>query len=164
MAMLVSVSLLFISCQNDGRDGARKGEIMVSYEFPESNWTFEDQVLNMQFDVEDTTKNYSITFYLNYDTTANKLQELPLNITLVYPDGMETFVTSKFIFDPVLNKAITPTGKGGVCNMSLVAFPKKHLSQKGTYSVILYRKAEKYDNYGFNKITLKVAPVGKAGE
>lgn len=138
----------------------QKNIITVVHEFPSSNWTFDEQVIDLDFNVEDTTTNYRIEFVLNYDSAMNVLPELPLNITLIAPDGMESFVTSKFIFDPILNKNITPTGQGSVCNMSLIAFPKKKLNQKGKYTIEFYRKAEKYDNYGFNSLTLKVVPVG----
>lgn len=159
-ALLLGTILLLPCCRHIGNKQA--ADITVTYTFPDGNWTFDEQVLNFNFDITDTSQYYSIGFVLNYDSTINVLASLPLNITLVYPDKMETYVTSQFNFDPAINKDILPTGKKNVCNMPLVAFPKKKLNQKGTYTVILYRKAEKYDNYGFNTLTLKVKDLGKS--
>ena len=158
--VLLLVTGLLLSCGHHFGN-KQASDITVTHTFPDGNWTFEEQVLNFNFDISDTSNYYSISFQLNYDSTINMLTDLPLNITLTYPDGMETYVTSQFDFDPAINKSIMPTGKAGVCNMPLVAFPKKKLNQKGTYTVTLYRKAKKYDNYGFNSLTLNVKNLGK---
>ena len=48
---------------------------------------------------------------------------------------------------------------GGMSELEVVAFPKKNLNRKGRYNVKIYRKAEKADNYGFNKLSLRVSKV-----
>ena len=97
----------------------------------------------------------------NYDTTLNELTEVPVNITITAPDGMETFVSSVLNFDSKINKDITLTGEGSVANMKLIAFPSKKFNQLGKYTVTFYRKTPKYDNYGMNSLTMKVVPLKK---
>lgn len=43
--------------------------------------------------------------------------------------------------------------------MKLVAFPQKHFTQKGRYDISFYRKMPKYDNLGFESLTLNVVPI-----
>jgi len=150
------LSTLTISCSSKNK---QKEDIVVVHQFPNSNWTFEEQVLNLDFNIIDTSKFYRIEFYLNYDSEVNQVEEFPLNVTIVSPDGMETFVSSTFNFDPKINSDITPTGEGSICNMKLIAFPKKKFNQLGKHTIQFYRKAAKYDNYGMNSLTLKVVPL-----
>ena len=150
-------SVLIIGCQN--RRNKNAVEISVKHNFPNTNWTFEEQVLDLPFTITDTTKDYSIEFVLNYDTATNVLEQIPVTITLIFPDGQETYVTSLFDFNPETNKNIMPSGNGNSFNINLVAFPRKTLNQSGEYKISLYRKAEKYDNYGFNSLTMKVLPL-----
>lgn len=135
--------------------------ISVTRTFANANWTFEEQVMDMPFTITDTTKDYSIEFVLNYDTARIELDQLPVTVTLRFPDGQETYVTSLFDFNLNTNKSFVASGSGNTCNMTLVAFPRKSLNQSGEYHVIFYRKAEKYDNYGFNSLTMKVLPLKK---
>ena len=150
--------ILAVGCHNKN---AATEEISVLHTFPNTNWTYDEQVLDLPFTITDTTKDYSIEFVLNYDSTTNILKELPVTITLIYPDGQETYVTSLFDFNAETNKNIMPAGNGNGCNINLVAFPRKSLNQSGEYHISFYRKAEKFDNYGFNSLTLKVLPLKK---
>jgi len=152
-------SILAIGCHSKTNKAAE--DISVLHTFPNANWTFEEQVLELPFNIEDTTKEYKIEFTLNYDTAVNHLDQLPVTVTLVFPDGQETYVSSIFDFNPETNKNIFPTGNGNNCNINLVAFPKKNLNQSGQYKIIFYRQAIKYDNYGFNSLTMKVLPLKK---
>lgn len=156
--ILVS-SVLTIGCQS--KKDKTADEISVLHNFPNTNWTFDEQVLDMPFHITDTTKDYRIEFVLNYDSTTNVLEELPVTITLIYPDGQETYVTSIFDFNKETNKNIMSAGNGNLCNINLVAFPRKSLNKSGEYHISFYRKAEKFDNYGFNSLTLKVLPLKK---
>ncbi len=135
--------------------------ISVTRNFANSNWNFEEQVMDMPFTITDTTKDYSIEFVLNYDTARIEVEQLPVTVTLRFPDGQETYVTSLFDFNQDANKSFVAAGNGSTCNMNLVAFPRKSLNQSGEYHIIFYRKAVKYDNYGFNSLTLKVNPLKK---
>lgn len=154
----LSISLLF-SCNK--HKVVQKEDIVVTHSFPACNWTFEEQVLDLDFDIVDTARPYRVEFYLNYDTTLNELTEVPVNITITAPDGMETFVSSVLNFDSKINKDITLTGEGSVANMKLIAFPSKKFNQLGKYTVTFYRKTPKYDNYGMNSLTMKVVPLKK---
>ncbi len=156
VCILLSASFLFSSCHNKN---IQKEDIVVTHEFPNHNWTFEEQVLDFDFDIVDTTRPYRIEFYLNYDTTLNELTEVPVNVTLRSPDGMETFVSSVLNFNMMINKDITPTQQNCVYNMKLIAFPSKNLNQSGKYTITFYRKTPKYDNYGMNSLTMKVVPL-----
>ncbi len=154
--LFFSLVLVSISCHNKnaGNEGVR-----VPHAFPNSNWSYEEQVLDLPFTITDTTKDYSIEFVLNYDTAANTLEQLPVTITLIFPDGQETYVTSLFDFTAGTHKGIMPAGSGSSRDINLVAFPRKSLNQPGVYHISFYRKAGKYDNYGFNSLTLKVLPL-----
>ncbi|MCQ2284480.1 MAG: hypothetical protein MJZ57_06220 [Bacteroidales bacterium] len=160
LIIALGISFLFSSCVKNKKN-IQKEDIVVTHEFPNGNWAFEEEVLDLGFDITDTIHAYRIEFSLNYDSTANTIDELPVTITLTGPDGMETFVSSKFNFDPKVNKDITPTGQGSICNMNLIAFPKKNLNQVGHYNINFYRKATKADNYGLNSLTMRVVPVKK---
>lgn len=151
------VSVLLIGCQSSKKK--ESNEISVQHTFANTNWAFEEQVLDFPFSISDTTKEYSIEFVLNYDTATNKLRQLPVTITLIFPDGQETYVTSIMDFDREINKSIMPAANGNGVNLNLVAFPRKQLNQKGEYHVSFFRKAEKGDNFGFNNLTLKVLPI-----
>ncbi len=159
IAILLLSFILFTGCSE--KKSAQKENIIVIHEFPATNWTFEEQVIKMKFDITDTTRPYRIEYYVTYDTSLNTLSEVPVNISLTAPDGMETFVSSKLHFDRNINKNITPTGNGSIYSLKLIAFPSKRLSQKGQYSATFYRKSNKYDNYGFHKLTLQVVPLSK---
>ena len=155
---LFIISILATGCNNDNK---QVEAISVTRTFANANWTFEEQVMDMPFSITDTTKDYSIEFVLNYDTARIELEQLPVTVTLRFPDGQETYVTSLFDFNLNTNKSFVASGSGNTCNMTLVAFPRKSLNQSGEYHVIFYRKAEKYDNYGFNSLTMKVLPLKK---
>ena len=153
--IVLTISAIATSCHRVPR---QKEPIMVAHEFPNGNWTFEEQVIQYGFDNIDTISNYSIEFYLKYDTAFVEDDQIPVNVTLTAPDGMESFVSSVLNFDPKQNKDITPFSQGSVNSMRLVAFPSKTLTQKGRYTVTFYRKMPKYDNLGFISLDLKVMP------
>lgn len=160
LLILISLilSLFAFSCHRKDR---KQHEILVTHPFVNGNWTFEEEVLEMPFEITDTTATYRIEFDLVYDSVVNVLQEIPVTITLAAPDGMSTFVTSAFIFDPAINKTIISTGHGNECTITLVAFPKKQLNRKGQYRIKFYRKIAKYDNYGMNCLTMRVVPLNE---
>ncbi|MBQ3851643.1 MAG: hypothetical protein II751_05965 [Bacteroidales bacterium] len=156
LLIIISVSILATGCHRPER---QRETIKVEHQFPNTNWTFEEQVLHFGFDNIDTVSDFRIEFYLKYDTTLVATEEIPVNITITAPDGMETFVSSVLNFDPKQNKDITPFSQGSVCSMKLVAFPQKHFTQKGRYDISFYRKMPKYDNLGFESLTLNVVPI-----
>lgn len=157
---IISLSICILSnCSK--HKVTQKEDIVVTHSFPACNWTFEEQVLDLDFDIVDTARPYRIEFYLNYDTALNELTEVPVNVSIAAPDGMETYVSSVLNFDPAVNKDITLTGQGSVADMKLIAFPSKKFNQLGKYTVTFYRKTPKYDNYGMNSLTMKVVPLKK---
>lgn len=158
LLFVITLSCCFITSCNKAKH-SRTEPIVITHEFTNANWTFDEQVINMDFTITDTTKPYRIEFYLTYDTTLNELTEIPVNVTLTAPDGMESFVSSTLNFDRNINKNITPTGNGSIYTMKLVAYPSKKLMQTGKYGVTFYRKTPKYDNYGLHNLTMKVLPV-----
>lgn len=156
LLITITVSILFSGCHRHER---QRETIKVEHQFPNTNWTFEEQVLHFGFDNIDTVSDFRIEFYLKYDTTLVATEDIPVNVTITAPDGMETFVSSVLNFDPKENKDITPFSNGSVYSMKLVAFPQKHFTQKGRYDVTFYRKMPKYDNFGFESLTLNVVPI-----
>lgn len=158
-ATIILIAILCItttSC-NKSHLGKKSQDIIVTHEFPNTNWAFEERVLTFDFDNPDSTSNYQISFILNYDKQNVTMDEIPITVTLISPDGMETFVTSTMRLkedNPEFMK-----DNGGMSELEVVAFPKKNLNRKGRYNVKIYRKAEKADNYGFNKLSLRVSKV-----
>ncbi len=156
IAWIVAPLLLLSSCHSTPKQEA----IEVTHTFPQQNWSYPEQVIDFPFTITDTSKDYRIEFTLAYDSAVNTLSELPVSITLVYPDSMKTYVSSLIDFRASERGSVIPTEqKGSSCNRTLVAFPKKKLNRAGNYRVSFYRKAEKYDNYGFSSLTLRVVPA-----
>ncbi len=155
---IILLSISFLTGCNQNKN-VQKETIVVTHEFPNANWSFEEQVLTMDFNIIDTTKDYRIEYYLTYDTTKNELVEVPVNVTLTAPDGMETFVTSTLHFDRNINKNITHSGNGSIYTMKLVVFPSRKFNQTGKYTATFYRKSPKYDNYGLCSLSLNVVPL-----
>lgn len=156
IALMAAPLLLLAACHPSKKQEA----IEVTHTFPHQNWSYPEQVIDFPFTITDTSKDYRIEFTLAYDSAVNVLSELPVSITLVYPDSLKTYVSSLIDFRTPGRAAVIPTEhKGSERSHTLVAFPKKKLNQPGNYRVSLYRKAEKYDNYGFNSLTLRVVPA-----
>ena len=154
--LIVICCITTISC-NRTQFGKKAQDTIVTHEFPNTNWAFEERVLTFGFDNSDSTANYQIGFILNYDKQHVTMDEVPITVTLETPDGMETFVTSTMRLkedNPEYMKEVN-----GMTELEVVAFPKKNLNRKGLYNVKIYRKADKADNYGFNKLSLRVSKL-----
>ncbi len=151
-------SIVAISCHNTPLKKADT-DISVLHEFPNTNWAFEEQVLIFPFENPDTTAEYQIGFLLTYDKESVQMDQIPVTVTMVAPDGMESFVTSVFRLHGMDSTSMISTK--GFTTIELIAFPKKQLNQKGQYKIRIYRKADKADNYGFQSIALKVKPLKK---
>lgn len=158
ICIILIISLPCTSCHK--KDPTRH-EIVVEHHFADGNWTFEDEVIDFPFEIADTAATYRIEFDIMYDSTVNVLSNLPVTITLVAPDGMNTFVTGSFDFITSVNNDIGSTGRENECSVNMVAFPRKQLNQRGEYHIKFYRKAQKYDNYGLNCLTMRVVPVDR---
>ena len=71
VAAVLLTSMLF-SCEPYSKKHVCKNfSIEVTREFPNTNWAFEQEVLDFNFDIEDTTKAYDIAVTLLYDTVVN---------------------------------------------------------------------------------------------
>ena len=114
-------------------------------------------MLDFTFDIEDTTKRYDVVVSLVYDTTIATLLDIPLSLTLSTPDGMKSFSTSHFLLDRKDNPDIRPTGKGTAAEVNVTVYPDRKFKVPGTYTLTVYRRAEKADNYGFISLSTKVA-------
>ena len=151
-AILLTFTLA--SCKNN----SDKDWISVStHEFVNTNGAFEEEVLDFSFDIEDTTKKYDVVVSLVYDTTIATLLDIPLSLTLSTPDGMKSFSTSHFMLDRKDNPDIRPTGNGTAAEVNVTVYPERKFKVPGTYTLTVYRRAEKADNYGFISLATKVA-------
>lgn len=157
IATLIAVFSLLISC--DSKKAGKDKEIVVSHEFPDWNWAFEEEELTFEFPISDTTKEYQIALLLKYDTAVATLKNIPLYITLNTPDGMRSVVSSQFKLDREDNSLIRSYGSGSEAEVSVVVFPKRKLRTSGKYSLVVYRKAEKADNYGYKELSAKITPM-----
>ena len=159
-AAVLLISTL-VSCESYSKKHVCKHwSIEVFHEFPNTNWAFEEEVLDFNFDIEDTTKAYDIAVTLLYDTVVNTLKDIPLSITLSAPDGMKSFSSSRFMLDRKENPEIKKTGTGSTAEVNVIVYPHRKLKVPGTYTLTVYRRAEKADNYGFISLSTKV-PVAK---
>ena len=153
-AMLIST---LVSCEPYSKKHVCKNfSINVSREFPNTNWAFEQEVMDFTFDIEDTATYFDIALSLLYDSSVVTLKEIPLTLTLTSPDGMKSIATSQFLLNPLVNKDIHPEGNGNKMIADVVIYPHRKLKTAGTYTLTVYRRAEKADNYGFISLATKV--------
>lgn len=155
MAAVLFVSTL-VSCDPYSKKRACKNfSIEVSHPFPNTNWAFEEEVLDFKFNIEDTATYFDVALSLLYDTAVVVLKDIPLTLTLTAPDGMQSIVSSHFLLDNEgnPNRKIT-TGNNAEANV--VVFPHRKFKVPGSYTLTVFRRAEKADNYGFLSLTTKV--------
>ena len=158
-AVAIAVLLIstLVSCEPHSKKHVCKNfSIEVFHHFPNTNWAFEQEVLDFSFDIEDTNTLFDISLVLLYDTVVNTLNDLPLSLTLSTPDGMKSFSKSHFLLSRKENPDIRPTGKGNGAEVEVVVYPKRKFKVPGTYTLTVYRRAEKAENYGFISLATKV--------
>lgn len=157
VAAVLLISTL-VSCEPYSKRHACKNfSITVTHEFPNTNWAFEEEVLDFNFDIEDTATYFDVALSLLYDTAAVTLKDIPLTLTLTAPDGMQSIAASHFLLDKEANpdlKIKITTGNNAETNV--VVFPHRKFKVPGTYKLTVYRRAEKADNYGFLSLATKV--------
>ena len=159
LAIIAAVLLIstLVSCEPYSKKHACKNfSIEVTRNFENTNWAFEQEVLEYSFDIEDTATYFDIALSLVYDTAVVTLKEIPLTLTLTSPDGMKSIATSQFLLDPKANKDIRPEGNGNKAVLDVVVYPHRKLKTAGTYTLTVYRRAEKADNYGSISLATKV--------
>lgn len=160
-AKCVFVAILAIfamSCNNFSNKNSKSKVITQTHEFPNTNWAFEEEVLNFDFDIVDTTKDYQIALNLKYDTAVVTLKNIPISITLKTPDGMQSIAASKFDLERNNNNKISMQN-GTVQEANVVVFPKRRFKAIGNYKLSVYRRAQKADNYGFIELSSQVTPL-----
>lgn len=160
-AAFTAVFLLFSIAACDSLSNRRGGNDIqeVRHEFPNTNWAFEEEVLDFNFTIEDTAKYYDVSVALVYDTTVAALPDIPLSLTLSTPDGMKSFSTSHFLLNRKENPGIKPTGDGNNAEIDVVVYPRRKFKVPGTYTLTVYRRADKADNFGFVSLSAKVRAV-----
>lgn len=157
VAVAVLLTSTLVSCRPYSKSHVRKNfSISVSQEFPNTNWAFEQEVMEFNFDIEDTATYFDIALSLLYDSSVVTLKEIPLTLTLTSPDGMKSVATSQFLLDPKANSNVHPEGNGNKMIADVVVYPHRKLKTAGTYTLTVYRRAEKADNYGFVSLATNV--------
>lgn len=160
MVAVVFMAFTLFSCDSIAKKrAARNWSKEVSHPFPNANWSFEEAVQNFDFEIEDTTRFYEVSVKLVYDTAVATLLDIPLSLTLSPPDGMKSFSTSHFLLNMQENPDIKMTGEGNHAEASVTVYPRRKFKVPGTYTLTVYRRAEKADNYGFHSLTTKVNVV-----
>jgi len=159
VVVVLILASVMTSCDSISKKRACKNwSVMKNHQFPDSNWAFEEEVLNFDFDIEDTARFYEVSVALVFDTSVVALKDIPLSLTLKTPDGMQSVSKSRFL----LEKANNPDVKmqnGNVAELELLVFPRRKFRAPGTYTLTVYRRAEKADNYGFISLATKVQAV-----
>lgn len=157
--LVVAAALLttftMVSCNNGSRAN-RNWLAENTHAFPNTNWAFEEEVLDFDFDIKDTAKRYDVLVSLVYDTAVATLQDIPLSFTLSTPDGMKSFSTSHFLLNRKDNPDIRLTGEGSNAEVDVLVYPERKFKVPGKYTLTVYRRAEKADNLGFISLTTKV--------
>ena len=75
VAAFLLISTL-VSCEPHSKKHVCKNfSITVMHEFPNTNWAFEEEVLDFSFDIEDTNTLFDISLMLVYDTVVNTLKD-----------------------------------------------------------------------------------------
>lgn len=155
VAAAVLTTFTMVSCNNGSRSN-RTWLAENTHNFPNTNWAFEEEVLDFDFDIKDTTKRYDVLVSLVYDTAVATLQDIPLSFTLSTPDGMKSFSTSHFLLTRKDNPDIRFTGEGSNAEVDVLVYPERKFKVPGKYTLTVYRRAEKADNLGFISLTTKV--------
>ena len=157
--VLAAASLLvftLVSCDAIAKKRANKHlSKTITHQFVNTNWAFEEEVLDFPFDIEDTTQYYDISLTLLYDTAVAELKDIPLALTLTAPDGMQSISGSHFLLDRQAN----PDNKittGDKAEVNIVVYPHRKFKVPGTHTLTVYRRAEKADNYGFISLSTNV--------
>ena len=160
-AAFTAILLIFSIASCDSLTNKRNGKDTqeVRHEFANSNWAFEEEVLDFDFNIEDTTKFYDVSLELVYDTATATLQEIPLSLTLSTPDGMKSFATSQFLLNRKQNPGITISDKNRNAALDVTVYPRRKFKVPGKYTLTVYRRAEKADNLGFVSLSAKVRTV-----
>jgi len=156
---LVAASLLvftLVSCDGIAKKRASKHwSTTINHQFPNTNWAFEEEVLDFSFDIEDTSRYYDLSVILQYDTGVVTLKDIPLSLTLSTPDGMKSFSSSHFLLDKANNPDIKMLDTN-TAELGVLVYPHRKFKVPGTYTLTVYRRAEKADNYGFISLSTKV--------
>lgn len=160
---IVAVSVLaftMLSCKPYSKKHVCKNfSIEVNHPFPNTNWAFEEEVLDFPFEVEDTNTLFDISLVLLYDTAVTTLKDIPLSLTLSAPDGMKSFSASHFLLDSKDNPDIKMVN--GNAEATVVVYPARKFKVPGIHTLTVYRRAEKADNYGFLSLSTKVTVAKK---
>lgn len=157
--VIVSViAICAVSCNNFSNKHSKSKVMIQTHEFPNTNWAFEEEVLNFDFDIADTTRDYQIALNLKYDTAVVTLKNIPISITLKTPDGMQSIAASKFDLEQNNTNKISMQN-GTLSEANVIVFPKRRFKAIGNYQLTVYRRAQKADNYGFIELTSQVTPL-----
>lgn len=158
MAIIAVMLFAFttVSCNRTSKNRVCKHwSIETVHSFPNTNWAFEEEVLDFPFEIKDTTRSYDVSVILRYDTSVVTLTDIPLSLTLSAPDGMKSFSASHFLLDMETNKDIKMVD--GHAEATVLVYPSRIFKNLGTHTLTVYRRAEKADNYGFISLATKVA-------
>lgn len=148
------------SCDNVRAKRANKQSSReVVHAFPNTNWAFEEEVLEFPFDIADTTWHYDISLSLLFDSSLVTLTDIPLSLILYTPDGMQAMSKSHFMLDSRTNPDVKLAADGKNMEVDVTVFPRRKLKVPGMYKLVVYRRAEKADNLGFISLTAKVNVV-----
>ena len=159
MAILV-MAFFVTSCDSMSKKRVnRHWSKSYTHSFPNTNWAFEEEVLEFPFDIEDTTQFYEVSLSLLFDSSVVTLTDIPLSLTLNTPDGMQSMSKSHFLLDPRTNSDIKLAEDGINMEATVVVFPRRKLKAEGAYKLVVYRRAEKADNFGFTSLTSTVKVV-----
>lgn len=163
LLMVVAILLMattMTSCDSISKKRAcRHWSRSYTHHFPNTNWAFEEEVLEFPFDIEDTTQFYEVSLSLLFDSSVVTLTDIPLSLTLNTPDGMQSMSKSHFLLDPRTNSDIKLAEDGKNMEATVVVFPRRKLKAEGAYKLVVYRRAEKADNFGFTSLTSTVKVV-----
>lgn len=153
---VILIAFTTVSCNRTSKNRVCKHwSIETVHSFPNTNWAFEEEVLDFPFEIKDTTRSYDVSVILRYDTSVVTLTDIPLSFTLSAPDGMKSFSASHFLLDPETNKDIKMVD--GHAEATVLVYPSRKFKNLGTHTLTVYRRAEKADNYGFISLATKVA-------
>ena len=156
----ILIACTLLSCnQNSANRVPKNWSTEVTHEFPNTNWAFEEEVLEFPFEIKDTSRNYDISVVLLYDTAVATLKDILLALTLSAPDGMKSLSTSHFLLD--LNENPDIMMVNGYAEATVLVYPARKFKVPGTQNLTVYRRAPKADNYGFLSLTTKVKVVKK---
>ena len=151
--ILLIINLLILGCSC-----SQKELFSLEKTFIDTNWDFDNRIVTLEKELNSSDKPYKIFIELNL-TQNLKIDNLPIVISLIAPDGAESHRSVIYHFK--LNDDSFYKNTGNVLSFTKEVYVQKYFNSSGKYTFRILRKGNKYDLYGVQSVRLYAVPVKK---